>query len=148
MRTTPGATVNYDYVIRDILDILGENNLAAVCFDRWRIDVFKRDCERLGVELPLIPCGQGFKDMSPAVDRLEEVLLNSGMRHGMHPVLTMCAANAAVIKDPAGNRKLDKQKATGRVDGMVALAMALAAAQQEQDDSVAFADFLANPIGR
>ena len=43
----------------------------------------------------------------------------------MHPVLTMCAANAVVTKDPAGNRKLDKHKATGRIDGLVALAMAM-----------------------
>jgi phage terminase large subunit-like protein len=36
----------------------------------------------------------------------------------------MCAANAVVIKDPAGNRKLDKVKSTGRIDGIVALTIA------------------------
>ncbi|WP_407636923.1 hypothetical protein [Advenella kashmirensis] len=46
----------------------------------------------------------------------------------MHPVLTMCAANAVVTKDPAGNRKLDKGRATGRIDGMQAMAMAFGAA--------------------
>jgi phage terminase large subunit-like protein len=46
----------------------------------------------------------------------------------MHPALTMCAANAIVGTDPAGNRKLDKRRASGRIDGIVALAMALAAA--------------------
>jgi phage terminase large subunit-like protein len=39
-------------------------------------------------------------------------------------VLAMCAANAVAVSDPAGNRKLDKAKATGRIDGLVALAMA------------------------
>ena len=43
----------------------------------------------------------------------------------MQPVLTMCAANAVITKDPAGNRKLDKHKATGRIDGMAALTMAI-----------------------
>lgn len=148
LRTTPGATVNYDYVISDILDIIGQNEISAIAFDRWRIDVFKRDCERIGVEMPLVPFGQGFKDMAPAVDRLEEVLLNGQIRHDMHPVLTMCAANAAIAKDPAGNRKFEKARSTGRIDGMVALAMALGAAQTELDDTAAFADFLANPIGR
>jgi phage terminase large subunit-like protein len=46
----------------------------------------------------------------------------------MHPVLTMCASNAIVTMDPAGNRKFDKAKASGRIDGMVALAMACHAA--------------------
>jgi phage terminase large subunit-like protein len=40
----------------------------------------------------------------------------------------MCAANSVIASDPAGNRKLDKKRASGRIDGMVALAMALAAA--------------------
>ena len=44
--------------------------------------------------------------------------------------MTMCAANAVATRDPAGNRKLDKSKATGRIDGMVALAMALGAGSQ------------------
>jgi phage terminase large subunit-like protein len=62
--------------------------------------------------------------MSPALDALEADLLNGIVRHGGHPVLAMCAANAVAVPDPAGNRKLDKSKATGRIDGMVALAMA------------------------
>ena len=62
--------------------------------------------------------------MSPAIDALESDLLNANLRHGMHPVLTMCAANAVIVKDPAGNRKFEKHKATGRIDGMVALSMA------------------------
>lgn len=148
LRTTPGATIAYDYVIRDIHSILGDNRIVKVAFDRWRIDIFKREAEREALSLPLVEFGQGFKDMGPAVDRLEELLLNGQLRHGMHPVLTMCAANAVVVKDPAGNRKLDKDKATGRIDGMVALAMALGAAQQAVEDADDLQGFLTNPLGR
>jgi phage terminase large subunit-like protein len=131
LRTTPGATVDYEYVVADIADIIGAADLRAVAFDRWRIDIFKKDADRLGITLPLVPHGQGFKDMSPALDSLEAALLNGRLRHGGHPVLTMCAMNAVVTKDTAGNRKLDKGKANGRIDGMVALAMAMAAATAE-----------------
>ena len=148
LRTTPGNTVSYDFVCRDISDIIGSNDLKSVAFDRWRIDVFRKDAEREGVNLPLSEFGQGFKDMGPAVDALEEMLLNGQIRHGNHPVLTMCAANAVVIKDPAGNRKLDKQKATGRIDGMVALAMAIGAMGKNGEDDGDFAGFLNNPLGR
>src|SRR3546814_8428330 len=72
--------------------------------------------------------GQGFISMAPALDNLEAELLNGRVRHGGNPVLRMCAVNAVVTKDPAGNRKLDKSKATGRIDGMVALPMALGVA--------------------
>lgn len=132
LRTTSGATVDYEHVVADLAEILGDCHVRALAFDRWRIDVFKKELERAGLELPMVPHGQGFKDMSPALDTVEAELLNARLRHGNHPVLTMCAANAVVTKDPAGNRKLDKGKANGRIDGMVALAMALAAASGEE----------------
>ena len=69
--------------------------------------------------------------MSPALDNLESELLNARITHDGNPVLTMCAANAVVQSDPAGNRKLAKDKSTGRIDGMVALAMAVSAASSE-----------------
>jgi phage terminase large subunit-like protein len=128
LRTTPGATVDYEYVVADLAEIISDCYVRGLAFDRWRIDVFKKELDRAGIDLPMVPHGQGFKDMSPALDTLEAELLNGRLRHGGHPVLTMCAANAVVTKDPAGNRKLDKGKANGRIDGMVALAMALAAA--------------------
>jgi phage terminase large subunit-like protein len=72
--------------------------------------------------------GQGFVSVSPALRELETTLLNGKIRHASHPVLSMCAANAVTTSDPAGNRKLDKAKARGRMDGMVALARALSLA--------------------
>jgi phage terminase large subunit-like protein len=72
----------------------------------------------------LVPHGQGFKDMSPAVDILERLIIQRRIRHGNHPVLAMNAASAVVTRDAAGGRKLDKAKSRGQIDGLVALAMA------------------------
>lgn len=124
LRTTPGATVDYEFVVDDIAEITAGLNVVKIAYDRWRMDVFQKALDKAGLILEMQPFGQGFKDMSPAIDTLEADLLNERIRHGDHPVLTMCAANAVVKKDPAGNRKLDKHKATGRIDGTVALAMA------------------------
>lgn len=127
IHTTPGSTVDYEHVARDIAEIIDGLDVESIAFDRWRIDVLKKEFERIGLELPLSEFGQGYKDMAPALDELEAALLNGRLRHGSHPVLQMCAANSVVCKDPAGGRKLDKSKATGRIDGMVALAMAIGA---------------------
>lgn len=131
IRTTPGGSVDYEYVVSDLADIFADAHLGQVMFDRWRIDVFNKEVERAGLNWPMEPHGQGYKDMSPALDTLEAELLNGRLRHGMNPVLTMCAANAVVTRDPAGNRKLDKHKANGRIDGMVALAMSLSCSLEE-----------------
>lgn len=128
LNLTPGRTVDYDFVAQWLADFCSGRKVVKVSFDRWRIDVFKAALARIGVELPMEPFGQGFKDMTPALDALESALVEGKVRHGGHPVLTMCAANAVAVRDPAGNRKLDKSKATGRIDGMVTLAMSIGVA--------------------
>lgn len=132
LRTTPGATVDYERVAKEIAELTEGLDVQAVAFDRWRIDLLKKEFDEIGLQLQLVPHGQGFKDMSPALDALESEALNGRIRHGGHPVLTLCASGAVVTRDPAGNRKLDKSKATSRIDGMVALAMALGQAAKAQ----------------
>lgn len=148
MNTTPGSTVDYEFVAQDIADIVSKLNLQVIAYDRYRIDMLKKEFERIGIELPLAMWGQGYKDMTPAIETLEAELLNNRVAHGNHPVLTMCAANAIITGDAAGNRKLDKHKATGRIDGMVAMAMAFGISQKHDnlDDSEAFNRFLCDPI--
>lgn len=124
IRTTPGPVIDYAFVAVDLGEICGGLPIAKLAFDRWRMDRLKGELEKAGVDLPLEPFGQGFVSMSPALDALEEDLLQERVRHGGCPPLAMCAANAVATRDPAGNRKLDKAKATGRIDGLVALAMA------------------------
>lgn len=124
LHTTPSRVIDYDHVAVDIARITKDLNIATIAFDRWRMDRMKLAFERAELELPLEPFGQGYKSMSPAIDSLEADILNENLVHGGNPVLTMCAMNAVAISDPAGNRKLEKSKATGRIDGMVALVMA------------------------
>ena len=78
---------------------------------------------------------QGPKSYHPAMQALEAYYFAGNLRHGGNPVLRMCAMNAIAIKDPAGNRKLDKSKPTGRIDGLVALAMAIGAASRALSES-------------
>ena len=139
LHTTPGATVDYEYVAQDIATLLSGLNVQAIAYDRWRIDLMKKEFDKIGCDLPLVNWGQGFKDMGVALDALEAELLNARVAHGGHPVLTMCAANAIVVKDPAGSRKLDKSKTTGRIDGLQAMAQAFGVAAQSVDDQEVYA---------
>lgn len=129
LNTTPGRSIEYEFVAQHLREVFDTYIVRGIAFDRWNMRHLKPWLERAGFtpeELALfVPFGQGFGDMSPAVRELESRLLQNKLRHGAHPVLTMCAANAITVSDPAGNRKFTKQKASGRIDGMVALAMAL-----------------------
>jgi phage terminase large subunit-like protein len=127
LTATPGASVDHEYVAQCLANLAERCDLRMVKFDRWRIEDLKRALEKIGAKVPLDPHGQGYRDMSGALDQFEALALNGRLRHGNHPVLTWCAANAVVTKDAAGNRKLDRSRATGRIDGLVAAAMAVAA---------------------
>ena len=146
---TPGASVKYDYVAARLIELCDRMNVAAVYFDRWRIDVLAQSIDHMHMDedfmrtinggirdIPLIPHGQGFKDMGPAVDELESRLLDKRLRHGNNPILTMCAANTIADKDPAGNRKFNKAKSTSRIDGLVALAMCMQTKMDQKEEHV------------
>lgn len=130
--TTPGAVTDPRFIAAAVADLRSRYQLQALAYDRWRIEGFKLALQDEGVEdLELIPHGQGFRDMAPAVDALERAVAERRLRHGNHPVLTWCVSNAVAVRDPAGNAKLDKSRSTGRIDGAVALAMALNAMQMK-----------------
>lgn len=123
--TSPGRTIDPEVVARKIAELHGQYTIEALAYDRWRIQELRRDLDAIGCDVELVPHGQGFKDMSPSIDVMERIVFEERLRHGNHPVLTWCASNAKTQSDPAGNRKLDKQRSTGRIDGLVALTMAI-----------------------
>jgi phage terminase large subunit-like protein len=88
----------------------------------------QRELDAIGAKINLVPHGQGFKDMSPAIDTLERLLTQKRIRHSNHPVLSWMAGNAVVTIDAAKNRKLDKSKSSNKIDGIIALCMAFSVA--------------------
>jgi phage terminase large subunit-like protein len=123
----PGAVIDYEWLfawLRQRLDDL-KIRVDVCAFDRWRIVEAKGAAERAGfVVNTWSEVGQGYQSMSPRVEHFESLLLQSRVRHGAHPLLNMAAASAIAVKDPAGNRKLDKARSTQRIDPIVAAVMA------------------------
>ncbi|MBL4600758.1 MAG: hypothetical protein JKX93_17485 [Rhizobiaceae bacterium] len=132
----PGATIDPSFVAFAIHEASEKYDLRTVAYDRWRIENLKRELELFGATLPLEPFGQGFKEMSPAVDFLERSVAEKLLRYAGNPVLNMCAANAVVTRDAAGGRKLGNSKAAGRIDGLVALAMALSVSKRHEPEAM------------
>ncbi|MEM7720746.1 MAG: terminase TerL endonuclease subunit [Pseudomonadota bacterium] len=132
----PGAVVDPTYVAEAIAEASHEYDIQKIAYDRWRIEYLRREFDRLGLDLPIESFGQGHKEMGPAVDKLERVVAEAKLRHAGNPILTFCASNAVIEMDPAGNRKLAKNKSSGRIDGLVALTMALTAVDREVADDV------------
>lgn len=153
MATTPGPTVRYDFVAAEITRLAKEFDLRLIAYDAWRIDTFKADLEKVETHfpVPLEPFGQGYKSMAPAIDWFAELALTDRIRHGAQPVLTACVANAVVTPNPdgSGNLKINKTRSNRRgpvrIDGAVALVMALAVAKGVEPTGDVN-DFIANMV--
>jgi phage terminase large subunit-like protein len=122
------ASIEYEQVCQYLVAKLEELGIEPqiVAFDRWRIKAFRRAAADRGFAQAAEwkEVGQGFRDMSPRLEAFEGLLLDKRLRHGGHPLLNMAAGNAVAVSDPAGNRKLDKELATLRIDPLVAAVMA------------------------
>ena len=128
IQTTEGTVVHYGFIERFICELGERYNIREIAHDRWNATMMVQTLEDDG--FTMVPFGQGFKDMSPPTKELMRIVLEHKLCHGGHPVLRWNMDNAYVRTDPAGNLKLDKEKSTEKVDGAVALVMALDRAQR------------------
>ena len=138
LHISPGKTIDPEAIVIFIAELQKRFKVKAMAYDRWRINDILREFDRIGLQayedregdkqgdgMRIVPWGQGFKDMGPAIDALELAVIERKLIHPNNPILNWNMANAVAAMDPAGNRKLDKDKARFRIDGAVALAMLL-----------------------
>tara|TARA_R110002096_G_scaffold435927_1_gene664230 strand:- start:2016 stop:3632 length:1617 start_codon:yes stop_codon:yes gene_type:complete len=125
IEATPGKAIDKRAIAHRLAEIGNLYDVKGIAFDRFGYKDLEKILEVEGVDLPLIEFGQGFVSMGPAINAFETALLNGDLKHGNHPVLRWNASNAVFDTDPAGNRKANKNRSIDRIDGLVALIMAI-----------------------
>ncbi len=138
LHAVPGKSVNYSHVVKVLAAEWQQFDARALAYDRWRMDVFKQALQDEDFVIPeeqFVAFGQGYKDMSPALEQFEELLVSERLAHGDNPILKWAIANAVVEKDAAGNKKLTKAKSYGRIDPAVAAVMAIGVATNTAETS-------------
>lgn len=133
LETTEGNVVHYGF-IEKFIEQLGERfNIREIAFDRWGAVQMVQNLEGMG--FTVVPMGQGFASMSPPTKELMKLTLEKKLAHGGHPVLRWNMDNIFIRTDPAGNIKADKAKSTEKIDGAIAMIMALDRAIRCGNDS-------------
>src|SRR5262249_16161690 len=134
IHATSGNVVDYDVIRECIHEDAERFHIREIAFDRWNatqlVTQLTSDCSEM------IPFGQGFGSMSAPTRELEKLIVGRQIAHGGHPVLRWMASNVAVKQDAAGNLKPDKAKSTERIDGIVALIMAIGRAMVHEEETV------------
>jgi phage terminase large subunit-like protein len=123
LHLTPGNVTDFDQVRADIVALSKKYNIRQVAIDRWNAHQITTQLQGEGINV--LGFGQGYGSMSSPTAALEAAVVGGKLLHGGHPVLAWQASNVAVQSDHAGNKKVSKAKSTERIDGIVALIMAL-----------------------
>jgi phage terminase large subunit-like protein len=123
MQATPGNVIDYDSIVATLFDLGQSYNLREIAFDRWGATLISQQLTDMGFEM--VQFGQGYASMSAPTKELHKMILGQEIAHGGHRVLRWMADNVVVRQDPAGNLKMDKSRSREKIDGMVALVMAL-----------------------
>lgn len=136
IEATPGNVIDYDYILAQIDADRERYELAELAFDRWGAARIVTQLQARGIEV--VQFGQGYASMNGPMRELEKMLLARELAHGGDPVLAWMADNMVAATDPAGNVKPDKSKSIEKIDGVVALIMALdrAVVAAEDEESV------------
>jgi len=121
--TTEGNVVHYGFIEKFIEELGTQYNIKEIAYDRWGAVQMVQNLEGMG--FTIVPFGQGYKDMSPPSKELMKLVLEKKIAHGGNEVLEWMVDNIYIKTDPAGNIKPDKEKSTEKIDGAIALIMAL-----------------------
>lgn len=123
IQATPGNVIDYKAILAKIVELGQVYDIRDIGYDRWGATQLSQDLDYEG--FTVVPIGQGFASLSPPTKELERLVLERKLRHGGNQVLRWMVGNTVVRTDAAENMKPDKAKSTGRIDGVVAMVMAL-----------------------
>ena len=131
---TPGNVIDYKRIFQTFDRDAQAFDILEVPFDRWGATKLVQELEEMG--LTVIQFGQGYKDMSPPTKELLKLVQEGRIYHGGDPVLRWMMDNLAVVMDDAGNVKPTRKHSREKIDGVVALIMALDRAIRWRDADV------------
>ena len=115
--------IDYNFILAQMDQDAQNYDVVDVAFDRWGATRIIQSLQERGMNV--VQFGQGFASMSAPMKELGKMILGGEIAHGGDPVLAWMADNLVAREDPAGNLKPDKEKSTEKIDGIVALIMAL-----------------------
>ena len=127
---TEGDVVDYDHVRKRVCEIGKQYHIRGIAADRWNSTQLITQLAGDGFEI--VPFGQGFASMSAPSKKLEELILKGTITHDDNPVMNWCISNVTIKTDAAENIKPIKDSKTKRIDGVVAMVMALGLAIQAE----------------
>lgn len=125
LRSPPGRSLEPDPVVDLILDLSTRFVIKGLTYDPAMMGVILDKLTERGVAFPILKTPQTYVGMSPGLSQLEHEVVNGTLKHDGNPLLSSHVTKAIIRKSDDGLRRFIKPKNRTRIDGAVALAMAL-----------------------
>lgn len=122
---TPGATINYDYIKKDILSKV-DDGVEEICYDPYSASTLINEIEKESGFEGCVQIRQGYLTISEPTFNFKDYIKNGSLLHDKNPVTKWMVSNMTVISDAAGNVKPDKTKPNRKIDGCAAIINTLA----------------------
>lgn len=134
IKLLPGDVLDQRLIKQDIQELAATYRIKEIAFDRWNATQLAVELQEEGAAM--VSTGMGYASLSAPSKTLEEWVLSGRLRHGGHPVLAWCVQNVVLEQDAAGNIKPSKARSKDRIDGAVALILAISRAMLREQKSI------------
>ena len=129
IKMTEGNVADYDIIKSDIRDMVLKYDIQSIGYDAKFAAPIVATIE----DVVMNPFSQSIMSMSFPTKMLEMNIMSRKINHFGNPVLRWMCSNVAIYTDANENIKLVKNKSIDKIDGIVALVMALGESVQEGD---------------
>jgi phage terminase large subunit-like protein len=120
---TNGDVTDYTAVEAELESLAEQYGIGEIAYDRWNASQLVNNLQSAGANMT--PVSQTYAGLSAPWREVERLVLEGMLRHGGNPILRWMAENVELEMDPWGNVRPSKRKSSDRIDGMVALTMAI-----------------------
>jgi len=131
LRVTEGDVTDYAVIEADVMEMLDRFNIQGIGYDPWNASDLVNRLNEKGA--PMIEFRQGIRSFNAPMKELDRCYLAGQLSHGGDEVLTWNASNVVAQPDDNGNIKPSRRKSHEKIDGYVALLMALGVAMAGED---------------
>ena len=121
--TTEGNITDLSYIEEDILKAMGTYNVREIAYDAYGATQLSASLIEKGA--PMVKVSQGIMSLSDPSKELEKAVKSKALVHGGDPVLAWMISNCVLYIDPNENIKIKKDGDKNKIDGVIALVMAL-----------------------
>jgi phage terminase large subunit-like protein len=128
LKTTPGGVIDYEQIVKESVEDIQRFRIKEIAFDPWNAEQAAQQIAKEAKPVTAIEVPQQPRYLSDPMKQLDALILDGRIHHDGNPVLTWMMSNVVAHIDAKDNVFPRKDRDESKIDGAVALIMAMSRA--------------------